>query len=87
MDLEQVQKELEGIQQRNHKVEADKAWETSWVRVGFITLITYLVACLLLRALGAQHLFLNALLPAAGFFLSTQSLPWIKRWWTKRYLK
>jgi hypothetical protein len=87
MDLTQLEAELEHIKQRNQKVEADKAWETSWLRVGFITLITYLVACLLLRALGAQHFFLNALLPAAGFFLSTQSLPWIKRWWIKRYIK
>lgn len=87
MNLEDIQKELEAIQQRNQKVEADKAWETSWVRVGFITLITYIVACLLLRVLGVQYFWLNALLPTAGFFLSIQSLPWIKRWWIKRYLK
>lgn len=87
MDIQKIQTELQLIQQRNQKVEADKAWETSWVRIGFITVITYIVACLLLRTLGVQQFFLNALLPAAGFFLSVQSLPWIKRWWIKRYLK
>jgi len=36
--LEELQSEIETIKQRNQRVEADKAWETSWAR-RFIILI------------------------------------------------
>ena len=41
-----MQDELSAIKARNARVERDKAWETSWVRRGFIMLVTYLIAAL-----------------------------------------
>ncbi len=80
--LLQIEQQLETIKQRNAKVEADKAWEASRMRVGTICVITYLVASAFLYAIGTQRFWpSDALVPPTGFFLSTQSLPFIKRWW------
>lgn len=86
MDL-QLQQEIEQIKQRNLRVEADKAWETSWMRIGSVALITYLVALLVMRVLGVERFWLQAFIPTIGYILSTQSLPLIKRWWIKKFLK
>ena len=77
----QIEQQLEVIRQRNKRVEADKAWEASAVRIASICLITYLIAATLLYAIGAQRFWLDALVPPLGFFLSTRSLPAIKSWW------
>lgn len=84
MNLEQ---EIAAIKERNLRVEADKAWETSGFRVGSIMAITYIIASLVLYLIGASNWWLGALVPTAGYFLSTQSLPAIKRWWIERFLK
>ena len=80
-------KEIEQIKTRNGKVEADKAWETSRCRIFLITLITYIIAALVLYFIGVENFLLNALIPTIGFFLSMQSLPIVKKRWVKRYLK
>lgn len=80
-----VEAELHVIKERNARVEAHKAWETSWFRVGSIVAATYIIAALALVSIGNDHPFRNALIPAIGFFLSTQSLPFLKeRWIAKR---
>ncbi|EKD78239.1 MAG: hypothetical protein ACD_41C00385G0009 [uncultured bacterium] len=78
MDLE---KEVSLIQERNQRVEADKAWETSAFRVITITTMTYVVAVVVLYLMDIERFYLSALIPTVGFFLSVQSLPLIKRWW------
>ena len=74
---------LKLIQERNARVEADKAWETSKTRRGVIAGITYIVAGLYMSALGANSPWLNALIPVGGYLLSTLSLPKIKEIWLK----
>ncbi len=83
--IEKLEEEIELLKQRNLKVEADKAWETSYFRIFSIVIITYFVAAWLLYFLGAEDYLLNALVPVAGYFLSVQSLPFIKNWWIKKY--
>ena len=80
---EQLQQDIRQIKERNRRVEADKAWETSFFRVSTITIITYFVVVIFLYVIEANNIFLSALVPAAGFVLSTQSLPLLKRWWIK----
>ncbi len=75
--------EITAIKNRNARVEADKAWETSKTRILSLCLITYFVAVIILYILGNNQYFINALIPTLGFFLSTQSLPFIKKWWLK----
>jgi hypothetical protein len=81
-----VGQELQKIKERNIRVEAEKAWEGSAMRIGTIVLITYLVACAILFAIGNDHPLRNALIPPIGFFLSTQSLPFLKKRWISAYL-
>ena len=38
-----MQKEIVALKERNKKVEADKAWETSWSRKLVIAVLTYAV--------------------------------------------
>lgn len=42
-----IEERLSAIEERNRRVEADKAWETSWLRILSISVITYVVAVLL----------------------------------------
>ena len=81
-----TQKEVESIKERNRRVELDKAWETSWTRRGVITVFTYIVAVLWLVVIENSHPWLNAFIPAGAYILSTLSLPFIKRWWSKNKL-
>ncbi len=79
MDIEQ---EIEIIKERNVRVEANKAWETSFVRRFFIAFATYCIAALWLRTIGETDIWLKAVVPTGGYLLSTLSLPFIKKWWT-----
>jgi hypothetical protein len=85
-DLEEIKKEIDEIKSRNLKVEADKAWETSKLRVISIAILTYVVAAGVLFVVGVENYLSGALIPTVGYFLSTLSLPFIKRWWVKKYL-
>jgi len=82
--LQILEKEIALVKERNLRVESDKRWETSTFRVLSITAITYIIVLLVLYFIGAENIFLSALVPAIGFFLSTQSLPAVKRWWINR---
>ncbi len=82
--LERLESAIRTVELRNARVEADKAWETSLFRKCTIAVMTYAVVGLFLLSIGAAHPWTNALVPAAGFLLSTQSLPFIKRWWIAR---
>ena len=61
-------------------MEADKAWETSFTRRLVISMFTYLSVVLY----GVQSPALNAVVPTAGFLLSTLTLPAVKRRWVAR---
>jgi putative hydrolase of the HAD superfamily len=66
-NMDNIQEQLADVQERNERVELNKAWETSFMRRGFIAGVTYL----------------NALVPTGGYLLSTLSLPFIKRYWIR----
>lgn len=71
----------EQILERNARVEADKAWETSKTRRGMIALLTYFIAFLYMRSLGVPDAAFSALIPTGGYLLSTLSLSYLKRYW------
>ena len=85
--IQNLEKEVEVIKQRNAKVEADKAWETSYFRILLICGIIYVIAVKVLYFIGSNNYFLNALVPPIGYFVSTQSLPFVKKWWIKTHGK
>ena len=81
--LERVEKEVEELKKRNLRVEADKAWETSLSRRAVIILATYLSVALYLNAIGVREPWLNAIVPALGFSLSTLTLPFFRSFWSR----
>ena len=85
--LQRIEQEIKTIGERNARVEADKAWETSLFRMVSLAVVTYLAVAVLLYFIGVPNFFLASLVPAAGFVLSVQSLPMIKRWWIGRHLR
>jgi len=82
--IEKLEKELEKINQRNARVENDKAWETSGLRRILVALFTYLPIAIYMSAIGVNNPWLNAIVPTLGFLISTLSLPWIKKTWLER---
>jgi len=82
MDLEQ---KIKAIEERNIKVEADKAWETSLTRKGVILVLTYIAIVIFMYFSEISRPWLNAIVPSVGFFLSTLTLPFVKKWWLKRH--
>lgn len=82
--MSEIEGRLSVIEQRNARVEADKAWETSWTRRGLLVLFTYIAISSYLWAIGISHPLLNAIVPAVGFMISTLTMPWFKAQWLNR---
>lgn len=86
-EREELQQELQKIHERNKRVEANKAWETSWTRKVVLFVVTYFVIALTLTTIHNPQPWINAFIPAIGFFLSTLTLPFIKNYWLKHHYK
>lgn len=84
---EVLQAEIQEIKARNARVEADKAWERSHFRTVCVAVLTYFMVLLLMRMIGVEKPYLAALVPTAGFALSTLSLRFAKGFWTKNFYK
>jgi hypothetical protein len=72
------------LEARNKRVEADKAWETSWIRRLLIMILTYIVVVIYLRFVVHIDPWINALVPVIGYSLSTITVSWVKNYWLKR---
>jgi len=84
MTTEEIQKEIENIKERNRRVEADKAWETSWARKLLISALTYIVIVIFFITAKLPNPFVNAIVPSLAFILSTLTVPIFKKWWLKK---
>lgn len=86
--MEKRIKELEiqilEIQERNKKVEADKAWETSWHRRWSILVLTYTLVVIFFLVANLPNPFINAIVPTLWFLLSTLSINLLKEIWVQR---
>jgi len=87
MSLKQVEQDIKEIKQRNQGVELDKSWETSWTRRFLLLIFTYLAVGVYLWVIQIEKPWLNAIVPAAAFMLSTLSLPLFKKFWSKLIYK
>lgn len=76
---EDLLQRVEVIELRNERVEVDKSWEISWVRKIVIVVLTYFVVVLFLYSAEIPRPWINAIVPSIGFFLSTLTLPFIKK--------
>lgn len=85
MDLEERIKQIE---ERNKRVELDKAWETSWTRRICIMILTYIVVIIYSYLIKKyDNILLSSLVPVIGFTLSTLSLKLIRKIWERRITK
>ncbi|MDO8507641.1 MAG: hypothetical protein Q7S53_03660 [bacterium] len=82
-----LESEINDIKERNKRVEADKAWETSLFRKVLIMAFTYIITAMVFYLLGVDNYLASALIPTIGYFLSVQSLPFIKKWWIDKHYK
>ena len=80
----ELETEIKQIKSRNHKVEGDKAWETSWLRRILIIVFTYIFAVLWLTLADTTNPFLGAIVPCAGFLLSTLTIYSVKSIFLKK---
>ena len=81
--IDELEIEIEKIKERNERVEMEKTWETSWTRRAVISVFTYLVIALFFLFAGVLNPFVNAIVPALAFILSTATLPFFKNLWLK----
>lgn len=79
--LKDLEKKIKYIEERNKKVELDKAWEVSHSRRLLLIIFTYLAIGFYLDAIKIQKPWLNAIVPAIAFMLSTLTLPFFKKLW------
>lgn len=78
-----LEQRIEKIEARNARVETDKTWECSYTRRLVIFLFTYIAIGFYLELIKAPEPWLNAIVPAVGFSLSTLTLPFVKKIWAK----
>ena len=81
--LQNLESRIKKIEERNRRVEADKAWEISWERKIIIALFTYVLVGLVMNIVQVNHPWANAVIPTCGFVISTFSMPFLKKFWLK----
>jgi len=79
--MENLEKRISAIEERNRKVDLDKKWEGSMSRKVLIVVFTYLAIFSYFIVIGVNQPFLNAVVPTIGFLLSTLTLPFFKKLW------
>ena len=82
-----LEERIEKIEERNSKVESDKAWETSYTRKILLAVFTYIAIALYLKFIVRIDPWINAIVPSVGFLLSTLTLPYFKKLWSKYIYK
>ena len=76
-----LQNQINAIRERNKRVEADKAWEISLTRKLLIAILTYFVIVVFFLFAGLPKPFINSIVPALAFLLSTLTVPFVKKIW------
>ncbi len=83
--LSELEEDLSRIKERNAMVEGEKAWELSSTRKISIVIFTYFITSLVFWLISVPRPLMNAFIPTVGYFLSTLSLPIVKRRWISKY--
>ncbi|HEY5152509.1 MAG TPA: hypothetical protein VII55_00895 [Candidatus Saccharimonadales bacterium] len=75
---------VEKLESRNRRVEADKAWEISWMRRLSLMVLIYLTVVFYLRFVVHIDPWINGLVPVIGYFISTLTVGLLKKRWVAR---
>ena len=81
--METIEQRIQKIEERNQRVEIDKDWETSWTRRVLLMIFTYLAIGVYLWAIDIPEPWLNSVVPAVAFMLSTLTMPLFKKMWMR----
>ena len=79
--MKNLEDRIATIEERNRRVEIDKAWETSLTRRLAIALLTFLVVVGYLMLIDNDKPFINAAVPPLGFLLSTLVIGVLRKIW------
>ena len=83
--MENLEKEIQEIKERNTRVELDKKWETSGTRKLCIAVLTYVVVVIYSYSINKiSNVWLSSIVPVIGFGLSTLSLKAVRKVWEKK---
>lgn len=85
--VDKLEKRISQIEDRNKKVEIDKAWESSYTRRILLIFFTYSTMAIYMGLVLRVEPFVNAIVPTLGFLLSTLSLSFFKEFWIKKIHK
>ncbi|EKE27871.1 MAG: hypothetical protein ACD_3C00142G0027 [uncultured bacterium (gcode 4)] len=83
--IETLLKEIENLKSRNKKVEANKAWETSYTRKLWVAILTYSVILIFFIIIKIDNPYVGAIVPTLWFILSTFSLDFLKKIWISKF--
>lgn len=81
--IQDLELEINKINERNKRVEVDKAWEISLTRKIVIAGITYIAIGLFLLIMNFDKPWEAAIVPTAGFLLANMTVPFFKSLWVK----
>jgi preprotein translocase subunit SecF len=82
--MNNIENRIGKIEERNNRVEMDKAWEISWTRKVLIAITTYIVVVVFFIIAKLSDPFSNALVATLGFLLSTLTISFGKKIWIER---
>lgn len=85
MDISELEKRISKIEERNRKVELNKAWELSLTRRIVIAILTYLIITIFFYSIGDPYPFINSIVPTTGFIISNLSLSLFRSMWEKYF--
>lgn len=84
--MKSLENRIKNIEERNKRVEKDKAWEVSFTRRICIIILTYIVVVIYSYIIkNNTNIFLSSLIPVIGFILSTLSLKAIRKIWERKH--
>jgi hypothetical protein len=78
-----IEERINKIEERNRRVETDKAWELSVIRKIVVAVLTYSVIVSFFLIAQLPNPFTNSIVPTLGYFISTLSLSFIKNIWIR----
>ena len=77
----ELEKRISAIEERNSRVEADKSWEVSTTRKILIAILTYFVIVVFFYFAELPNPWVNSIVPAIAFLISTLTIPFVKICW------
>jgi uncharacterized membrane protein len=83
-ELGDLESRVRAIEDRNSRVEIDKAWETSKTRRVIIAALVYVVIAIYLQVVVRISPWINAVVPTVAFMVSTLAFGFCKRVWIAR---